>query len=174
MLEPLVEHPFWLYLFVILVWFLCAFITRKKRRIAREKREMVREEHRRAKQLREMIKLRWCDFKMSTVWKAYRENILAADSKYLEKIILVKGKIQTIERKKYESQFLIGSDLFILLYVSGRHIGCFMQEGEEKLLMEMRVGDEVNVYGRISSIDRDLRIIYLSDCLVQTMEQEER
>ena len=166
---------FGLCFFAILVYFLYAFITRKKRRIARERHKIAREERERAEQLHKMVKSRWCDFKMSTVWKAYRENILAADSNHLGKIISVKGKIRTIERKEYESQFSYSSNPFILLSTSaGGHVGCDMQEGEEKLLMEMRVGDKVKVCGWITSINQDLRAIYLGDCLIQTVEEKEK
>lgn len=161
MLEDLVKYSLW---FLILVYFAYAFSTRKKRRIAKEKRK-------RRKKLRRMAKLCWRDFRVSNALKAYKENTLVADSDYLRKIILVKGKIRTID-KEYPYDSAIFKEPVIFLSNSRFSVWCWMQESEEELLMEMQVGDEINVYGVINNrINQDIPVIRLVDCLIQTMEE---
>lgn len=155
------------------VLFACSFVlfpllclgfwvsTSEKRKIRKRK-----------KQLCWMAKLCWRDFSMSNALKAYQENTIRANSNYIGKTILVTGKIQTID-KKHSSPEAIGETPFIQLSNYNFRTTCWMQESEERLLMEMQVGNEVNVYGRINWINEDPPSICLENCLILTTEEEQ-
>ena len=134
------------------------FSSRKKRKSRKRKRE-----------LRRMMERCSLETNMRPIFKAYRENEIAAEAKYIGAIVLVEGTVNRITTGELSEYDLFSRPILVL---SG-HVSCYMLESERERLMEIQVTDEVNVYGVVAGFGLDPDYLVLKDCLIQTEEAEQ-
>ena len=109
---------------------------------------------------------------MRPIFKAYRENEIAAEAKYIGAIVLVEGTVNRITTGELSEYDLFSRPILVLSgHVSCymlEHVSCYMLESERERLMEIQVTDEVNVYGVVAGFGLDPDYLVLKDCLIQT------
>ncbi len=134
------------------------FSSRKKRKSRKRKRE-----------LRRMMEQCSHEDNMRLIFKAYRENEIAAEAKYIGAIVRVEGTVNRITTGELSEYDVFSRPVVVL---SG-YVSCYMLESERERLMEIRVTDKVNVYGVVVGFGLDPDRLILKDCLIQTEEGEQ-
>ena len=106
---------------------------------------------------------------MRPIFKAYKENEIAAEAKYIGAIVLVEGTVNRITTGELSKDEFISRPVLVL----SDYVSCYMLESEWERLMEIQVTDEVNVYGVVAGFGLDPDYLVLKDCLIQTEEAEQ-
>ena len=129
-----------------------------------------RESNKRRKKLRRMMERCSHEGNIRPLLKAYMENEIAAEAKYIGTIVRVKGTVQKVTTGEMSEYDLPKSVVYLSAY--GAYVSCFMPESEKEQLMEIRVTDKVCVYGTVVGFGLNPDCLILKDCLIQTEKEE--
>ncbi|MCY3743569.1 MAG: hypothetical protein OXH00_21355 [Candidatus Poribacteria bacterium] len=140
--------------------FAYAFSTRKKRK-----------SNKRRKKHHRMIKQCSYEGSIGPLLEAHRENEIAAEAKYIGTIIRVKGTVLRVAKSRL-SKYDVYPSLIVILFVDGGSVLCCMSEDEKEQLIEIRIEDEVVVYGVIVGFDLDIDRLILNGCFILIEEKE--
>lgn len=142
---------------ILMMLLILGYIYKNRERLSDKERK---------KKLNKMMKQCAYDVNMNNILTSYRENEISAREKYTGTIVSITGTVQKI------TEDLLTPVMSLSTYRG--IVRCVMQKIERKWLMELRVGDEVGVYGSIDNCDLELDVLYLKNCLIQLTEEEEQ
>ncbi len=89
----------------------------------------------------------------------YTSNEKAGNTKYIDKVLIVNGKIEDMMKDETGAQVVLisGSDI-------GNGVMCTLEESESAKAAQLKRGDEVSIKGRCSGMLMD---VVLNKCTIQ-------
>ena len=103
-----------------------------------------------------------------TLYAAYKENKIAADMKYRDKIIVVSGAVRTI------GEDVMGKPYVLLLICGNEYliggVQCYFSKGKKHWLMSLSKNDQVCVRGRVERWT--IGYIGIKDCVMQSANSD--